>query len=150
MPPAGPAQLQTIVADLAQPDSFDRIVAEVMQRHGRIDVLVNNAGIGQASVRADQRRQPIRFWEATPEQWNRFVAVNATAPIMMTRAVLPHMLRAKRGRIITVTTSLGTMVRRRLPAVRRQQGGGGGGDGRAVGRSGGHRGDVATCWCRAG
>ena len=47
----------------------------------------------------------------TPEQWNRFVTVNATAPIMMTRAVLPHMLQAKRGRIITVTTSLGTMVR---------------------------------------
>ncbi len=107
-----PGELQTIAADLAQPDSFDRIVSEVMQRRGRIDVLVNNAGIGQASIRSDQRWQPLRFWEVTPEQWNRFVTVNATAPIMMTRAVLPHMLQAKRGRIITVTTSLGTMVRR--------------------------------------
>jgi NAD(P)-dependent dehydrogenase (short-subunit alcohol dehydrogenase family) len=62
-------------------------------------------------VRADQRRNPIRFWEATPEQWSRFLAVNATAPIMMARAVVPHMLRAGQGRIITVTTSLGTMVR---------------------------------------
>ena len=81
------------------------------ERFGRIDILVNNAGIGQASVRADQRKNPIRFWEATPEQWNRFLAVNATAPIMMARAVVPHMLRARQGRIITVTTSLGTMVR---------------------------------------
>jgi len=72
---------------------------------------VNNAGIGQASVRADQRRNPIRFWDATPEQWSRFLAVNATAPIMMARAVVPHMLRARQGRIVTVTTSLGTMVR---------------------------------------
>ena len=40
-----------------------------------------------------------------------FVTVNATAPIMLTRAVVPHMLKAGRGRIITVTTSLGTMVR---------------------------------------
>jgi NAD(P)-dependent dehydrogenase (short-subunit alcohol dehydrogenase family) len=37
--------------------------------------------------------------------------VNATAPILMARAVVPHMLRARRGRIVTVTTSLGTMVR---------------------------------------
>ena len=78
---------------------------------GKIDILVNNAGVGQGSVRADQRRNPIRFWEITPEQWGRFVAVNATAPLMMARAVMPHMLLAGRGRIVTVTTSLGTMIR---------------------------------------
>ncbi len=106
-----PGAVQTIHADLAQPDVFDRIAAAALDRHGRIDVLVNNAGIGQASIRADVRSTPIRFWEATPEQWSRFLAVNATAPIMMARAVLPHMLAAKAGRIVTVTTSLGTMVR---------------------------------------
>jgi NAD(P)-dependent dehydrogenase (short-subunit alcohol dehydrogenase family) len=98
-------------ADLTRTDAFEGIAAAAQERFGRIDVLVNNAGIGQASVRADQRRNPIRFWEATPEQWSRFLAVNATAPIMMARAVVPHMLRARQGRIITVTTSLGTMVR---------------------------------------
>lgn len=98
-------------ADLAQPDSFETIAQAALGISGRIDILVNNAGVGQPSVRADQRRNPIRFWEATPEQWSRFVAVNATAPIMMARAVVPHMLKAKQGRIITVTTSLGTMVR---------------------------------------
>jgi len=100
-----------MAADLAQPEAFDRIVTAALERFGRIDALVNNAGIGQASVRADQRRNPIRFWEATPEQWSRFLSVNATAPIMMARAVVPHMLRARRGRVVTVTTSLGTMVR---------------------------------------
>ena len=45
--------------------------------------------LGQASVRADPRRNPIRFWEVTPEQWSRFLTVNATAPIMMARAVAP-------------------------------------------------------------
>jgi len=100
-----------MAADLAQPEAFDRIVTAALERFGRIDALVNNAGIGQASVSADQRRNPIRFWEATPEQWSRFLSVNATAPIMMARAVVPHMLRARRGRVVTVTTSLGTMVR---------------------------------------
>lgn len=103
--------LQTIQADLAEPTAFEAAVTAVLGRSGRIDLLVNNAGIGQGSVRADQRRNPLRFWEITPEQWGRFVAVNATAPLMMARAVTPHMLRAGRGRIVTVTTSLGTMIR---------------------------------------
>jgi NAD(P)-dependent dehydrogenase (short-subunit alcohol dehydrogenase family) len=106
-----PAPIKPVAADLARPDSFDAIVAETVGAFGRIDVLVNNAGIGQAEIRPNQRGQPIRFWEVTPEQWNRFLTVNATAPIMMSRAVLPQMLKANSGRIVTVTTSLGTMVR---------------------------------------
>ena len=105
-------KLQTLQSDLADPASFDRIVAAVLGAAGRIDILVNNAGIGQGSIRADQRHNPLRFWEITPAQWERFVAVNATAPLMLARAVVPHMLRAGRGRIVTVTTSLGTMLRR--------------------------------------
>jgi len=100
----------TVAADLAHPDSFAHVVGQALIAFGRIDALVNNAGIGQASVRNGERR-PIRFWETTPEQWGRFVAINAAAPINMARAVLPHMLAAKHGRIVTVTTSLGTMVR---------------------------------------
>jgi NAD(P)-dependent dehydrogenase (short-subunit alcohol dehydrogenase family) len=103
--------VNTVTADLAKPDSFAHVTGAALIRFGRIDVLVNNAGIGQASIRLDQRREPIRFWDTTPEQWARFIAVNAAAPINMARAVLPHMLTAKQGRIITVTTSLGTMVR---------------------------------------
>jgi NAD(P)-dependent dehydrogenase (short-subunit alcohol dehydrogenase family) len=101
--------IQTVTADLAHPDSFAHVTAAALIKYGRIDALVNNAGIGQVSVRSD--RTPIRFWETTPEQWARFIAINAAAPINMARAVLPHMLAAKRGRIVTVTTSLGTMVR---------------------------------------
>jgi NAD(P)-dependent dehydrogenase (short-subunit alcohol dehydrogenase family) len=101
--------VHTLTADLAQPDSFSHVTGAALIKFGRIDALVNNAGIGQVSVRND--RQPIRFWETTAEQWNRFIAINAAAPINMARAVLPHMLAAKNGRIVTVTTSLGTMVR---------------------------------------
>ena len=103
--------MQTIPADLARPDAFDTVVANVLSRFGKVDVLVNNAGIGQASIKADQRRNPLRFWEVSPEHWQRFLTVNATAPIMMARAVVPHMLQAGKGRVVTVTTSLGTMVR---------------------------------------
>lgn len=103
--------LQTITADLLQQESFAAILDAALARFGGIDALVNNAGIGQSSVRADQRRNPIRFWEITPEQWRRFVAVNATAPLLLARAVAPHMIERGHGRIVTVTTSLGTMIR---------------------------------------
>jgi NAD(P)-dependent dehydrogenase (short-subunit alcohol dehydrogenase family) len=103
-------RVQTVVADLAHPDSFAHITGSALITYGRIDALVNNAGIGQHSVRNGERK-PIRFWETTPEQWGRFIAVNAAAPINMARAVLPHMMAVKQGRIVTVTTSLGTMVR---------------------------------------
>jgi NAD(P)-dependent dehydrogenase (short-subunit alcohol dehydrogenase family) len=100
----------SVTADLAHPDSFAQVVGAALIEYGRIDALVNNAGIGQPLERKG-RRGPIRFWETTPAQWARFIAINAGAPINMARAVLPHMLAAKRGRIVTVTTSLGTMVR---------------------------------------
>ena len=103
--------LQTIQADLSQPQSFGEIMSAALGRFGKVDALVNNAGVGQSSVRGDQRRNPIRFWQITPEQWNRFLAVNATAPLMMARAVAPHMMERGAGRIVTVTTSLGTMIR---------------------------------------
>jgi NAD(P)-dependent dehydrogenase (short-subunit alcohol dehydrogenase family) len=102
--------VQTVTADLAHPDSFAHVTGAALIKYGRIDALVNNAGIGQASVRNGERR-PIRFWETTAEQWGRFIAINAAGPINMARAVLPHMLAANHGRIVTVTTSLGTMVR---------------------------------------
>src|SRR5204862_4806355 len=103
--------LQTIRADLTDPTSFDAIVSAVLGGSGRIDILVNNAGIGQDSIRADRRRNPIRFWEITPEQWGRFVADNATAPLMVARAGAPRMVLAERSRIVSVTTSLGTRLR---------------------------------------
>jgi NAD(P)-dependent dehydrogenase (short-subunit alcohol dehydrogenase family) len=109
--PSSGGSIMPLPADLTEPDVFERIPAAAVKEFGRVDVLVNNAGIGQSSVRTDQRRNPIRLWEVPPEQWSRFLAVNATAPIMMARAVVPHLLRAKWGRVVTVTTSLGTMVR---------------------------------------
>src|SRR5260221_9265778 len=103
--------LMPVRADLSDASAADTIKSTVLGQAGRIDILVNNAGIGQGSIRPDFRNDPLRFWQISPEQWSRFLAVNATAPLMMARAVAPIMIRSKRGRIVTVTTSLGTMVR---------------------------------------
>jgi NAD(P)-dependent dehydrogenase (short-subunit alcohol dehydrogenase family) len=105
------ANLMTIEADLAQDESIAEIVAQARARFGMIDILVNNAGVGQATVRTDNRSRPIKFWEVTPEQWRLFVAVHNNAPMALSRALVHDMMRQKWGRIVNVTTSLGTMIR---------------------------------------
>jgi NAD(P)-dependent dehydrogenase (short-subunit alcohol dehydrogenase family) len=109
------AALLTIATDLSRDAAAADIVAQARGRFGRIDILVNNAGIGQGSLRADNWQRPIRFWEITPDEWRRFVAVHTTAPLMLAQAVVPDMIAAKWGRIVNVTTSLGTMIRAGSP-----------------------------------
>jgi NAD(P)-dependent dehydrogenase (short-subunit alcohol dehydrogenase family) len=107
--------LLTVEADLGYDAAVSDIVAATRARFGKVDILVNNAGIGQATLRADNWQRPIRFWEVNPEDWRRFVAVHTTAPLMLTQMLLPDMLDAKWGRIVNVTTSLGTMIRAGSP-----------------------------------
>jgi NAD(P)-dependent dehydrogenase (short-subunit alcohol dehydrogenase family) len=105
------ARLLTVEADLAQDEAIPEIVAKARARFGTIDILVNNAGVGQATLRSDNRQNPIKFWEVTPEQWKLFVAVHNNAPMALSRALVQDMMRQKWGRIVNVTTSLGTMIR---------------------------------------
>ncbi len=72
--------------------------------------LVNNAGIGPGAIRPDSWQRPLKFSEITPDQWRRFVAVHTTAPLALTNAVVPEMMREGWGRIVNITTSLGTML----------------------------------------
>jgi len=109
------AALLTIEADLSRDSAAADIVAKTKSRFGRIDILVNNAGVGQATLRADNWQRPIRFWEVGADDWRRFVAVHTTAPLLLASAVVHDMMAAKWGRIVNVTTSLGTMIRSGSP-----------------------------------
>jgi len=111
----GAGALLTIEADLSRDTAAADIVARARDRFGKIDILVNNAGIGQGSLRADNWQRPIRFWEVTQDEWRRFVAVHTTAPLTLAQAVVHDMMQAKWGRIVNVTTSLGTMIRSGSP-----------------------------------
>jgi NAD(P)-dependent dehydrogenase (short-subunit alcohol dehydrogenase family) len=102
--------LLTIQADLTSDSATDEITRATRARFGRIDILVNNAGIGPGSIRPDSWQRPLKFWEITPDQWRRFVAVHTTAPLALANAVVPEMMRQGWGRIVNVTTSLGTML----------------------------------------
>ena len=109
------AELLTIAADLTDDSAVDAITKATRVKFGRIDILVNNAGIGPGAIRPDSWQRPLKFWEITPDQWRRFVAVHTTAPLTLTNAVVPEMMSQGWGRIVNVTTSLGTMINPGFP-----------------------------------
>ena len=73
----------------------EHAVEELFDRIGDVDVLVNNAGIGESNPLA----------RVTLADWRRHLDVNATAPFLCTRAVLPRMLERGSGRIVTVAST---------------------------------------------
>ena len=85
-----------ITTDIADSASVDAMVAEAMARCGRIDVLVNAAGIHMQKL----------VVETSDAEWDRIQAVNMRGPFMACRAAAPHMMRAERGRIVNVVTRL--------------------------------------------
>jgi NAD(P)-dependent dehydrogenase (short-subunit alcohol dehydrogenase family) len=104
------AKLLTIAADLTDDSAAEAITKATRGKFGRIDILVNNAGIGPGAIRPDSWQRPLKFWEITPDQWRLFIVVHTTAPLALTNAVVPEMMRQGWGRIVNVTTSLGTML----------------------------------------
>jgi NAD(P)-dependent dehydrogenase (short-subunit alcohol dehydrogenase family) len=84
--------------DVTSDASVDALVKEVVQREGRIDLLVNNAGFGVAPGGAE---------ESSIEQARAIFETNFFGLIRMTRAVLPHMRKQGSGRIINMSSVLG-------------------------------------------
>jgi 3-oxoacyl-[acyl-carrier protein] reductase len=84
-------------ADVTQPDAAQRVVAECMQRHGRIDVLVNNAGTSVV--------RPLE--ELTDDDWQGQWELNVLGPMRLMREAAPRMAAAGGGRIVNVCSSSG-------------------------------------------
>ena len=84
-------EFEGIAADFTDPRSAAAAVETVVGRAGRLDVLVNNAGVMQEALVEDM----------SLDDWERTLAVNLTSPFMLIRAALPH-LRAAGGAIVNV------------------------------------------------
>src|ERR1700730_6835623 len=75
-----------------------RVIGEVLDRHGHLDILVNNAGI---TVDKTVRRM-------TPEEWDRVIHVNLSGAFYLSRAILQHMLDRGYGRIVNISSVIGS------------------------------------------
>jgi len=100
-----------IVADVTRDDSAPKIVRATTERFGRLDILLNNAGLNMTVYRDARAKDHGKLWDVKPEQFRRIIEVNVIAAFLMTRAALVPMFARHWGRIINVTTSLDTMYR---------------------------------------
>lgn len=86
-----------VVADIAKEADVDAAVATVLAKLGRVDVLINNAGVGHKPQNAEL---------VGPDEFDRIIGVNIRGIYLMTRALLPHM-KANRGGVIINVASTG-------------------------------------------
>jgi 3-oxoacyl-[acyl-carrier protein] reductase len=106
-------QVWPLVADLREARECDRIVAETRHHFGRLDIVVNNAGLTFTYIDPARYRRPEvqRFWQVSDEIVENVMATNVLAADRLSRRVAPGMVAQGWGRIVNVTTKLDTMNR---------------------------------------
>ncbi|MGN6168027.1 MAG: SDR family NAD(P)-dependent oxidoreductase [Solirubrobacteraceae bacterium] len=91
--------------------SVQACVDEVCERFGRVDVLVNNAGIGMRTVNPRFMTDPQPFWEVSTGAFRDVMETKVTGVFLVARAIVPRMLAAGAGRIINISMNTRTMTR---------------------------------------
>jgi len=94
------AESLVLEADVARPEEAESIVSRTVERWGRLDVLVNNAGLMLLS--------PID--RARVEDWQRMLDLNVLGLMVTTRAALPHMRRQKDGHVVNISSTAGRVA----------------------------------------
>src|SRR4029077_15349141 len=90
---------EALPLDLADPAAVDARIGEAIRGLPRVDHLVNNAGATRDGLLLRMKR----------EDWEAVLAINLTSAFLMTRAVLPAMVRARYGRIVSISSVVGLM-----------------------------------------
>jgi 3-oxoacyl-[acyl-carrier protein] reductase len=88
---------ELVALDVTDRSSIDALIASTLERHGRIDVLVNNAGIARDQLMLRMKR----------DDWDEVVATNLTAAFGLVQAVLKPMIRQRSGRIVSISSVVG-------------------------------------------
>jgi len=90
-------QGMAILGDVSSTADVTRLVDETVAAYGKVDILVNNAGIARDQL----------LLRMSDEEWDKVLSVNLKSVFLCTRAVLRHMLRARSGRIISISSIVG-------------------------------------------
>jgi len=91
-------RVSCIALDVTHEEQVQRAVVTTIERFGKIDILINNAGITGGNAPT---------WELEPVVWRQVLEVNLVAPFLTCRAVIPQMLRSGYGRIVNVASIAG-------------------------------------------
>jgi len=96
---SGGAEAEVVQADVARPTEVDRLVQAALGKFGRIDVLVNNAGITRDTL----------IMRMSEDDWDSVLDTNLKSAFLVTKAVLRPMLKQRFGRIVNITSISGVM-----------------------------------------
>jgi 2-deoxy-D-gluconate 3-dehydrogenase len=107
-----PAQLRTRACDMLDAAAVARLPDEAVKAFGRLDIVVNNAGIAPAG----------KFIELPDEVWHRVMAVNVTAPALLSRAAGRHLIAQRSGKIINIASTSGILGKATLVAYSASKG----------------------------
>jgi NAD(P)-dependent dehydrogenase (short-subunit alcohol dehydrogenase family) len=105
--PAGDPAVLAVEGDIAQPGTADRIIAGALGRFGRIDTLINNAGVFLSKPFADY----------TADDYARVVGVNLTGFFWLTQSAIAEMVKRGSGHIVNITTTLADYADSSTPSV---------------------------------
>ena len=89
--------VETYRADITNKSEVDSMVKYIIDKYGKIDVLVNNAGISEVKM----------FTDITEQDWNKMITTNLTGAFFTTKAVTPNMIHNKNGCIINISSIWG-------------------------------------------
>jgi gluconate 5-dehydrogenase len=98
--------------DVRDEASLQSGVEEAYTQLGVVDVLVNNAGVGMRTVNPRFMTRPQPFWEVSPAGFRDVMETKAIGCFLVARALIPRMLEAGHGRLVTISMNESTMVRR--------------------------------------
>lgn len=85
------SEFESVSIDLAAPNAPEQVISEIIEKAGRLDVLVNNAGVMEEGT----------VEETTLDAWEKTLHVNLTVPFLLTKFAMPH-LRAVKGSIVNI------------------------------------------------
>jgi len=108
--PAFAGELVKSVADVSRTQDCRRAVDLAQGAFGRLDILINCAGVSMAQAAPDKQAARVKFQETDADGWQRVLAINCIGAFLMARFAVEPMLANGWGRIINVTTSFDTML----------------------------------------
>jgi NAD(P)-dependent dehydrogenase (short-subunit alcohol dehydrogenase family) len=96
-----------VVTDVTDSRQVDHLIEKVIEEFGRIDILINNAGIAKGvdpSPEEALKLEPKPIWELTDDEWRYSIDINLTGAFYCCRAAARHMVEQKRGKIINIAS----------------------------------------------
>ena len=96
--------------DLTVGTEVQTMVDEVMEKYGKIDILINTAGGYPSEIYKNIEHQAIKFWEWSEEQWDQIIKTNIRIPFLCMNKILPVMIKQKGGKVVSVSSRMGRIA----------------------------------------